>query len=90
MDALYFTIHNQLEVKVIPDTQVYQDGHPILTYTYRVYSGESYYGVITFEKPGTFFTYTADGDKELSSDDVIQLVEKISHIRDNPNLWKLN
>jgi hypothetical protein len=46
-----------------------------------------YYGFITFEKPGSLFTYTADGQKELTSAEVTEIIENLSHIRDNPTLW---
>ena len=46
-----------------------------------------YYGFITFEKPGSLFTYTADGQIELSSEEVTELIEHLSNIRDNPALW---
>lgn len=47
----------------------------------------NYYGYITFEKPGTLFTYTADGQKELNSNEVTELIEHLSDVRDNPALW---
>ncbi len=37
MKPIFFTIDNKLPVKVIPDTQMHQDGHPVLTYNYNVY-----------------------------------------------------
>ncbi|MBB6107700.1 hypothetical protein SAMN05421821_101384 [Mucilaginibacter lappiensis] len=47
----------------------------------------NYLGFITFELPGTLFTYTADGKQELNSDEVTELIEQLSDIRDNPSLW---
>jgi len=49
-----------------------------------------YFGYITFEKPGQLFTYTADGQRHLHTNEVNELIEKLSHLRDNPNLWNLN
>lgn len=46
-----------------------------------------YYGFITFEKPDTLFTYTADGQQELTTDEVTELIEHLSSVRDNPSLW---
>ena|ERR1700744_5659224 len=46
-----------------------------------------YFGFITFEKPGLLFTYTADGQRELNSDEVTELIEHLSNVRDNPPLW---
>lgn len=48
----------------------------------------NYYGYITFEKPGQLFSYTADGQRELSRTQVEEVIEHLSHIRDNPSLWK--
>jgi hypothetical protein len=46
-----------------------------------------YYGKIIFEKPGQFFTYE-EGNRSLSRSEVEELIEYISHVRDNPGLWK--
>lgn len=48
----------------------------------------NYMGYITFEDPGRLFTYTADGKQELSSDQVEEIIEQISHYRDNPSMWR--
>ncbi len=42
---------------------------------------------ITFEKPGQLFQYTADGKNELSSDEVQEIIENLSHVRYSPSLW---
>jgi hypothetical protein len=47
----------------------------------------NYCGFITFELPGSLFTYTADGQQELKSDEVTELIEHLSDVRDNPALW---
>jgi hypothetical protein len=49
----------------------------------------NYYGYITFEIPGALFTYTADGNMELSAEVVNELIEHLSDIRDNPALWNI-
>lgn len=46
-----------------------------------------YYGFIAFEKPGSLFTYTADGKRQLTSDESTELIEHLSHIRDDGS-WK--
>ncbi|MDB5144633.1 MAG: hypothetical protein JWQ66_3346 [Mucilaginibacter sp.] len=46
-----------------------------------------YLGTVTFEKPGHLFTYTSGGRQELTPEEVEELIEHISHIRDNPDLW---
>ncbi len=48
----------------------------------------NYYGFITFEKPGHLFSYTADGELELNIDEVEEIIENLSHIRDNSALWR--
>lgn len=47
----------------------------------------NYYGFITFENPGSLFTYTAEGSLELTSEEVTELIEHLSNVRDNPPLW---
>ena len=47
----------------------------------------NYYGFITFELPGSIFSYTADGQLELSSEEATELIEHLSNVRDNPSLW---
>lgn len=47
----------------------------------------NYYGFITFDAPGRIFSYTADGQQELTSDETTELIEHLSDIRDNPALW---
>lgn len=49
----------------------------------------NYMGFITFEDPGKLFTYTADGQEELSSEEVEEVIENISHYRDHPGMWQL-
>lgn len=49
----------------------------------------NYLGYITFEDPGKLFTYTADGPNDLSSDEVQEIIENISHYRDHPGLWQI-
>ena len=50
----------------------------------------NYYGYLTFELPGSLFTYTADGQRELASDQINELIELLSDVRDNPSLWTEN
>jgi len=49
----------------------------------------NYMGTLTFEQPGKIFSYTADGYQELESREVEEVIECISHYRDNPALWQL-
>lgn len=110
MTPLFLTLHDGLELMVIPDTTAHLDGHTILTYTYSIFqdigagnpllsrSKEStlhleriddpdYYGYLTFEKPGKLFSYLAEGQRELDSNQVQELIEHLSAIRDNPASW---
>jgi hypothetical protein len=47
-----------------------------------------YYGYITFEQTGQIFTYTPDGQKNLNDDQIEQIIENVSHVRDNPSIWQ--
>ena len=49
----------------------------------------NYLGFITFEQPGKLFTYTADGAADLTSDQVEEIIEVISHYRDTPKMWSI-
>lgn len=113
MTPICFIVGNERPVKIIPNTQAHVNGHPVLTYTYNIYSdGEpddeptgqrreselllekkldpNYLGFITFEEPGRLFTYTADGHDELTSAEVEEIIENITHYRDNPGMWALD
>ena len=46
-----------------------------------------YLGYLTFEQPGTLFSYTADGAEELNRDDVEELIGIIKYFRGSPQLW---
>jgi len=41
----------------------------------------NYYGFITIEKPGMLPIYKADGCKELSSDEVEEIIERLGYKR---------
>ncbi|MBB5395868.1 hypothetical protein [Mucilaginibacter sp. AK015] len=49
----------------------------------------NYLGYITFEEPGKLFTYTADGRDELTTEEIQEIIESVSHYRDHPGLWNL-
>jgi hypothetical protein len=53
------------------------------------HTNPDYMGYITFEQPGKLFTYTADGKQDLESEEVQEIIEMISHYRDNPQLWQM-
>ncbi|UOE46984.1 hypothetical protein MTO98_21500 [Mucilaginibacter sp. SMC90] len=48
-----------------------------------------YLGYITFEQPGKIFSYFADGVDELTSDEVLDVIDEINHFRDTPQLWMI-
>ena len=50
----------------------------------------NYLGYITFEDPGKMFTYTADGQQELTSGEVEEIIENITHYRDHPGMWAID
>ncbi|PTR01381.1 hypothetical protein C8P68_101615 [Mucilaginibacter yixingensis] len=111
MRALHYRLSSGLSVRVIPDTSVYHDGHPIISYSYSVFmDGKSklpsvasphapgiphdfithpdYMGFIAFEEPGKLFMYAGYGERHLTAEESEELIEFLSHIRDNPNLWR--
>lgn len=46
-----------------------------------------YLGFITFEEPGRVFSYTSSGNDILSTDEVTELIEKVTELRENPQSW---
>lgn len=46
----------------------------------------NYYGFITFEKPDHIFSYNP-GQRRLNNSEVEEIIEYLSHVRDNPSLW---
>jgi hypothetical protein len=47
-----------------------------------------YYGYITFEKPGKLFSYTPDGKQKLTRNELEEIIERLTYIRDHPSLWQ--
>lgn len=112
MTPIFFSVGDNRQIKVMPNTQASVDGHPVITYTYNVYNDgdiddaemlaqeselllekktdPNYLGYITFEEPGRMFTYTADGHEELTSNEVEEIIENITHYRDHPGMWSLD
>lgn len=45
MRPLYFTLSSGTALTVIPDTHVYQDGHPIISYTYSLFHNRAQEGI---------------------------------------------
>lgn len=40
MNAFYITINKSDQLMIVPDVDVYVDGHPVLTYVYSIFSGD--------------------------------------------------
>jgi hypothetical protein len=49
----------------------------------------NYLGTLTFEQPGRRFSYEADGPGQLRAGVIQEVIEQITHYRENPNLWAL-
>jgi hypothetical protein len=47
-----------------------------------------YLGVITFEEPGKLFSYTHNDGRILTHDEIEEIIEHLTHIRDNPANWQ--
>lgn len=45
MRPLYLSLSSGTALKVIPDTNVYQDGHPIISYTYSIFHNRAKKGI---------------------------------------------
>ncbi len=41
MKPFNLTVGNSLKVTVLPDSEAHMDGHPVLTYSYRLYNNKS-------------------------------------------------
>ena len=49
-----------------------------------------YYGYITFEKPGHIFSYTPGDQLTLTRNEIEEIIERLNHYRNNPELWGIN
>jgi hypothetical protein len=49
----------------------------------------NYAGRLIFEQPGRLFSYEADGPNHLSPGEVEQIIEELTHYRENPTLWRI-
>jgi len=48
-----------------------------------------YLGTIVFDQSKKSLTYSNDGLNNLSSSEVYEIINRISHYRENPNLWRI-
>ncbi len=52
---------------------------------------EDYYGAIAFERPaGNLFSYTPGTHRQLTRDEVEQIIVLLNHHRDNPANWNID
>ncbi|TSD66437.1 hypothetical protein FFF34_003265 [Inquilinus sp. KBS0705] len=56
----------------------------------EVIKDPNYFGYITFELPDRLFSYTPNEKNQLSGDEVEQVIEFLSHLRENPTLWTVS
>ncbi|QQL49514.1 hypothetical protein [Mucilaginibacter ginkgonis] len=111
MNPFFITLEDGKELKIIPETKVFMDGHPIITHDYSVYSKQredselfaktgtsttedkttnpNYMGMITFEEPGRYFSYTRDSIQQLSSEELNEVISQITEHREKPESWNL-
>jgi hypothetical protein len=98
MAPINFTLKNRRQLTAIPNTRTHMDGHPVLSLDYKIYrdgdlpqnkDDNDYLGLVTFEVPGRIFNYTPNGDRSLSPEEVEEVIEYLSDIRDNPQNWQL-
>lgn len=52
-------------------------------------SDPNYLGRLIFDFPGKLFTYEAAENRGLSDDEVTELIEQLSHYRENPAMWRV-
>jgi hypothetical protein len=49
----------------------------------------NYMGCLVFDIPGKLYSYEADGNIDLTPDEVEELIEHLNHYRDNPDIWPI-
>jgi hypothetical protein len=49
----------------------------------------NYVGTLSFEQPGRMFSFAADGQEQLPEGAIQEIIEQLTHYRENPNLWAL-
>ena len=49
-----------------------------------------YFGAIAFEKPGRLFSYTPGDLRQLTRNEVEEVIEHLNHHRDNPANWRID
>ena len=108
MKSIFFTIDSALPIRVVPDTQLHQDGHPVITYNYNIFfdstknnpsallnkdeetdniSSPDYMGAISFEKPGQLFSYTPGEYRQLTRNEIEEIIEMLTDYRNHPDKW---
>lgn len=49
-----------------------------------------YYGYISFEKPGHLFSYTPGDLRQLTREELEEVIEHLNYHRDNPANWHID
>ena len=49
----------------------------------------NYMGTLNFVQPGKIFSYEADGNHALEQRDIEEVIEMITHYRENSALWQI-
>jgi len=52
-------------------------------------NNKDYLGTLKFEQPGKLFHYVADGQDALSSREIEEVIEHLSHYRNSPQMWSI-
>ena len=49
----------------------------------------NYFGTLVFDQTNGIYEYVCDGINELSGDQVQEIIQRITHYRENPTLWRI-
>jgi hypothetical protein len=50
-------------------------------------TNKNYLGCVKFDVPGKLFTYMPSDEKRLSTTEIEEVIQNISHYRDDPQQW---
>jgi hypothetical protein len=73
--------------KHLPDAEKVQQHESILKVDNS--TDPNYMGRLIFDIPGKLYNYEADGNIDLTADEVEELIEHLNHYRDNPSIWPM-
>nr|WP_294796013.1 hypothetical protein [uncultured Mucilaginibacter sp.] len=52
-------------------------------------TNKNYFGYVKFDVPGKLFTYMPAEDNRLSTREIEEVIQNISHYRDDPQQWDI-